>query len=75
MLTLVLFGTMLVLFALNVPIAVALGIAASLALLTLPGVGLEVLVQRMFFGLDSFLILSVPLFLLLLRAAARRQLP
>jgi C4-dicarboxylate transporter DctM subunit len=65
MLSLVLFGTMLVLFALNVPIAVGLGIAAALALLTIPGVGIEVLVQRMFFGLDSFLILSVPLFLLL----------
>jgi tripartite ATP-independent transporter DctM subunit len=65
MLSMVLFGTMLVLFALNVPIAIALGIAATLALLTLPGVGVEVLVQRMFYGLDSFLILSVPLFLLL----------
>jgi tripartite ATP-independent transporter DctM subunit len=65
MLSVILFGTMLVLFALNVPIAIALGIAATLALLTLPGVGVEVLVQRMFYGLDSFLILSVPLFLLL----------
>ena len=66
MLSLVLFGTMLVLFALNVPIAIGLGIAAVVTLLTMPGINpTEVLVQRMFFGLDSFLILSVPLFLLL----------
>ena len=65
MLSLVLFGVMLVLFALNVPIAISLGIAAALTLLTMPGINAEVLVQRMFFGLDSFLILSVPLFLLL----------
>ena len=65
MLSLILFGTMLLLFGLNVPIAISLGIAAVIALLTMPGVSAEVLVQRMFYGLDSFLILSVPLFLLL----------
>lgn len=65
MLTLVLFGVMLTLFALNVPIPFSLGLAAAAALLSLPGVTLEVIVQRMFFGLDSFVILSVPLFLLL----------
>jgi len=65
MLTLTLFGVMLVLFVANVPIPISLGLAATAALLTLPNVTLEVIVQRMFFGLDSFVILSVPLFLLL----------
>jgi tripartite ATP-independent transporter DctM subunit len=65
MLTLMLFGVMLVLFIANVPIPISLGLAATAALLTLPNVTLEVIVQRMFFGLDSFVILSVPLFLLL----------
>lgn len=65
MLTTVLFGVMLVLFIMNVPIPFSLGLAATAALLTLPNVTLEVIVQRMFFGLDSFVILSVPLFLLL----------
>ena len=65
MLTLTLFGVMLVLFIANVPIPISLGLAATAALLTLPNVTLEVIVQRMFFGLDSFVILSVPLFLLL----------
>jgi tripartite ATP-independent transporter DctM subunit len=65
MLTVALFGVMLVLFIANVPIPISLGLAATAALLTLPNVTLEVIVQRMFFGLDSFVILSVPLFLLL----------
>ena len=61
----VLFGVMLALFALSVPIPFSLGLAGTAALMTMPRVSLEVIVQRMFFGLDSFLILSVPLFLLL----------
>ena len=65
MLTATLFGVMLVLFIANVPIPVSIGLAATAALLMLPNVTLEVIVQRMFFGLDSFVILSVPLFLLL----------
>ena len=64
MLTAVLFGSMLVLFALSVPIAFGVGLAAASAILVMPRVSFEVIVQRMFYGLDSFLILSVPLFLL-----------
>ena len=64
MLILTLFGSMLLLFLLNVPIAFSVGLAAAAALLTMPHVSLEVIVQRMFYGLNSFLILSVPLFLL-----------
>ncbi len=64
MLMLTLFGSMLLLFLLNVPIAFSVGLAAAAALLTMPHVSLEVIVQRMFYGLNSFLILSVPLFLL-----------
>lgn len=65
MLSAVLFVTMLCLFLIGVPIAFSMGIAAASALLVLPRAGLEIIVQRMFFGLDSFVILSVPLFLLL----------
>ena len=64
MLTVTLFGMMLLLFLLNVPITFSVGLAAASALLTMPHVSLEVIVQRMFFGLNSFLILSVPFFLL-----------
>jgi tripartite ATP-independent transporter DctM subunit len=61
----ILFSAMLLLFALNVPIGIGLGLAGVAGLLTFPRVGIEVLASRMFYGLDSFLILSVPLFLLL----------
>ena len=65
MLTLTLFGVMLVLFMANVPIPIEPRTRRLAALLLLPNVTLEVIVQRMFFGLDSFVILSVPLFMLL----------
>jgi C4-dicarboxylate transporter DctM subunit len=63
--TVVLFGVMLVLFALSVPIPAALGLAAIAAIQELGRVNAEVVIQRMFFGLDSFLILAVPLFIML----------
>jgi tripartite ATP-independent transporter DctM subunit len=73
MLTLVLFGGMLFLFCLRVPIPFSLGLAASAALLLMPRMSFEIIVQRMFYGLDSFIILSAPLFILLgeLMEAAR----
>ncbi len=73
MVTVVLFGVMLALFALSVPIPAALGLAAIAAIQELGRVNAEVVIQRMFFGLDSFLILAVPLFIILgdLMVAAR----
>ena len=65
MVTGVLFGSMFLLMLMDVPIAFAMGLAAAVGLLMLPHVGLEVVAQRMFFGLDSFVILAVPLFLFL----------
>ncbi len=73
MVTLVLFGVMLTLFFLSVPIPASLGLAAIAAVQELGRVSAEIVIQRMFFGLDSFLILAVPLFILLgdLMVAAR----
>ena len=73
MVTVILFGVMLTLFALSVPIPASLGLAAIAAIQELGRVSIEVVIQRMFFGLDSFLILAVPLFILLgdLMVAAR----
>ena len=65
MVTVVLFGVMLTLFALSVPIPASLGLAAIAAIQELGRVNAEVVIQRMFFGLDSFLILAVPLFIVL----------
>jgi tripartite ATP-independent transporter DctM subunit len=63
--TVVLFCVMLVLFAISMPIPASLGLAALAAIQELGRVSPEIIVQRMFFGLDSFLILAVPLFILL----------
>jgi len=66
MLALCLFGSMMVLFAISVPIAFSIGLAAAGTLWAMmPHVSLEVVVQRMFHGLNSFVLLAVPLFLLL----------
>ena len=55
-----------VLFIANVPIPISIGLAGDgRAPHLLPNVTLEDIAQRMFFGLDSFVIPSVPLFLLL----------
>ena len=65
MVTAVLFAVMLGLFALAVPIPTSLGLAALAAIQGLEHVNPGVIVQRMFYGLDSFVILAVPLFILL----------
>ncbi|MBG3878271.1 TRAP transporter large permease subunit, partial [Desulfovibrio oxamicus] len=69
MVGLILFGGMVLLFALNAPVAVALGGAAFAAVLAkglaMPA-GLEPMlaVQRLYAGADSFPLLAVPLFML-----------
>lgn len=63
--TLVLFGLLFLMLAINVPVGFAVGLSAVGALLCLPRINLEVLVTRMFSGVDSFLIVSILLFLLL----------
>jgi tripartite ATP-independent transporter DctM subunit len=61
-----LFGAMIVLIVVGVPIAIAIGAASALTLMTgAVHANLEVIPTRMFYGVDSFLILAVPLFLLL----------
>lgn len=60
----ILLGILLVLFAVNVPIAWALGISSLIVLLWLGGIPLTVLPQRMFTGTDSFSLVAIPYFLL-----------
>ncbi len=55
---------LLAMFGLGVPIAVAMLICAA-AGVWLSGVPLGIVVQRMSFGLDSFTLLAIPLFLLM----------
>lgn len=58
-----LFGTFFVLLFIGIPIAFALGIASAFYL-TLAGIPLTVVPQRMFGGMDSFVLLCIPGFIL-----------
>jgi C4-dicarboxylate transporter DctM subunit len=58
------FLLLLVLFLINVPIALALGMAGLFALVLIGNIPLLVLPQRMFTGTDSFSLLAIPFFLL-----------
>ncbi len=54
---------LLVLFAINTPIAVAIGAAAVIGIIVQGDFPLMVVAQRMFGGTDSFHLLAVPLFM------------
>jgi C4-dicarboxylate transporter, DctM subunit len=59
-----LFGILIVLFFINVPIAVALGLASMIVLMIQDNVPLMVVVQKMFTSTDSFTLMAVPFFIL-----------
>jgi len=55
--------SLIVLFAINTPIAIAIGAASILGILAQKDFQLMVVVQRMFSGTDSFHLMAVPLFM------------
>ena len=59
----ILFGSFVLMLAAGVPIAYALGVA-SLATMWRAGIPLEVFVQQMYQGINSFVLLAIPFFLL-----------
>lgn len=61
---LVLFGSLIILFILNVPIAFSLGLASAVTLLYAGNVPLTVIPQRLFTSTDSFPFMAVPFFIL-----------
>ncbi|MGH2318360.1 TRAP transporter large permease [Planococcus sp. 4-30] len=61
---LVLFILLLALFLINVPIAVALGLASTLVFFLDGNVSLIVIIQRMFNSVDSFPLMAIPFFIL-----------
>lgn len=61
---LVLFGLLIVLFLINVPIAVGLGLASTLVFFIDGNVSLIVIIQRMFNSVDSFPLMAIPFFIL-----------
>lgn len=62
--TLVLFGLLVLLFALNTPIAVAVGVSAVAAFILQGDMNLMLVTQRMYAGADSFPLMAVPLFMI-----------
>ncbi len=60
----VLFGSLVFFFLLNVPIAVAIGLASLSAILWSGAIPPVVLVQKMFTATDSFPLMAVPFFIL-----------
>jgi tripartite ATP-independent transporter DctM subunit len=58
------FATLIGLMAINVPIAFALGLAVVLGIMITAQIPIMVLPQRMFYGLDTFTLIAVPLFML-----------
>ena len=60
----ILLGTVAVGFASGLPVAFALGLASVVYLLSVRTIDLEIIAQRMIFGIDSFLLLAVPFFIL-----------
>lgn len=59
----VLILSLLVLFAINAPIAIAIGVASLLGIVVQGGLPLMMVVQKMFGGMDSFHLMAVPLFM------------
>lgn len=61
---LILVLSFLLTLSLGIPIAFVMGMTTLVALMTLPGVPLHLIPQRLFTGMDSFPIMAVPFFIL-----------
>jgi tripartite ATP-independent transporter DctM subunit len=60
----VLFGSLFILFILNAPIALAIGLSSLAAFLVNGEFSLMMVIQRLYAGTDSFPLMAVPLFML-----------
>jgi tripartite ATP-independent transporter DctM subunit len=61
---LVLFGLFALLVVLEVPVAFAMGLASIVTIVTTQPIPLSIVVQRMGTGLDSFVLIAIPMFVL-----------
>jgi TRAP-type transport system large permease protein len=59
-----LFGLLIVLIVLEVPVAFAMGLSAIVTIVLTQPIPLSIVVQRMGTGLDSFVLIAIPLFVL-----------
>ena len=64
MIAIFVFGIMIALMAVNVPIAICTGLATMAGIFISPGMQGMVMTQRMFVGLDTFTLIAVPLFIM-----------
>lgn len=62
--TILLFATLIILFCLNVPIAVSVGLSAVIAFLIDGNMNMILITQRLYAGADSFPLMAVPLFMI-----------
>lgn len=62
--TLLLFAMLILLFCLNVPIAVAVGLSAVIAFVIDGNMNMILITQRLYAGADSFPLMAVPLFMI-----------
>lgn len=60
----VLFGSFLILLAIGVPIAFAIGLASLIPILLQGNLPLTLVISRMFGGIDSFPLMAIPFFIL-----------
>ena len=60
----VLFISIIVFYLIGMPLAFAIGLSSVLAIVVDPTLPLTLVTQRMFFGLDSWLVMAIPLFML-----------
>jgi len=59
----ILFGVFIVLVAINIPIAVSLGLAAIAAVIATDSVPIMVIAQKLFTATDSFPLMAIPFFM------------
>lgn len=60
----ILFGSLLLLVILSVPIGIAIGIASMLTIFLSDSINMSMLIQKLFTSLDSFPLLAIPFFML-----------
>ncbi len=64
MITLVVAGVLFTLIAIDVPIAIALGMTATIAIYTFSGLPFLAIAQKLFTALDKFALMAIPFFIL-----------
>jgi len=60
----ILLGVVAIGFASGLPVAFALGLGSAVYVMLVPSIDITMMAQRMIYGIDSFLLLSVPFFIL-----------